>query len=214
SFWIWVVHAHGFVGDPNAQVSLLLEEIEKLPRLRFRGYCDPECDENIFADTVAQNLLRNRLRCFRSNFTTATRTERVRNARPEKLQIIVDLRHCADGRAGSLDGVGLFNGDCRRDAADIVNARLVHSIEELPHVWTERFDVTSLAFSVNRLECQTRFAAAARAGYDGQFSQQKIDVDAFEIVLACAANLDAIIPRRRNNPLFIPDLRTHWRQSQ
>ena len=138
----------------------------------------------------------------------------MRNARPEKFQVIVDLRHCADGRSGTLDGVRLLDGDCRRDAADIVNARLVHSIEELPHVWTECFDVTSLAFSVNRFEGQTRFAAAARAGDDGQFSQRKIDVDSFEIVLACAANLDAIIRRRRDNPLFVPDLRTHWRQFQ
>src|SRR5207248_5055018 len=75
-------------------------------------------------------------------------------------------------------------------------------------------DVTSLAFSVNRLECETRFAAAARAGDDGQFSQRKIDVDSFEIVLACAANLNAIILRRSDNPLFVPDLRTHWRQSR
>src|SRR5262249_53864332 len=96
-FWIRVVHAHDFVVDPNAQISLLLEEIEKLLRLGFRGHCDPECDENLFVDVVTQNLLRNRLRGFRSNFTTATRTERVRDTRPEKFQIIVDLRHCADG---------------------------------------------------------------------------------------------------------------------
>src|SRR5262245_9989527 len=127
--------------------------------------------------------------------------------------MVVDLRHCADSRAGSLDRVRLLNSDCRRNAVDVVNARLVHSIEELPHVWTERFDVTSLALSVNRLECQTRFAAAARAGNDGQFSQRKIDVYAFEIVLACAPNLDAIIRRRSDNPLCLPDFRTHWRFS-
>jgi hypothetical protein len=46
SFWIRVVNAHDFVLQPNAQVALLLEEIEKLPRLRFRGDCDPECDED------------------------------------------------------------------------------------------------------------------------------------------------------------------------
>src|SRR5512132_890785 len=163
---------------------------------------------------MTEYLLRNRLRGFRANFTIATRTERVRNARPEKFQVSVDLRHCADGRTRSLDGVRLLNGDCGRDAADIVNTRLVHSIEELPHVWTERFDVTSLAFSVNCLECQTRFAAAARAGDDGQFSQRKIDVDPFEIVLTCAANLEAIIPRRSDNPLLLSHLRTHWRHFQ
>src|SRR5258705_5906230 len=121
---------------------------------------------------MTEYLLRNRLRCFRSNFTTAVRTERVRNARPEKFQIIVDLRHCPDGGSGSLDGVRLLNGDRGRDAADIINARLVHSIEELPHVWTEGFDVTSLAFRGNRLERQTGFAAAARSGAYGHISQR------------------------------------------
>jgi len=163
---------------------------------------------------MTEHLLRNRLRCFRPNFTIATRTERLRNARPKKLQIIIDLRHCPDGRAGSFHGVRLLNCDRGRDAADVVNARLVHSIQELPHVRTECLDVTSLAFSVNCLEGETRFTAAARAGDDGQFSQGKIDVDAFEIVLAGAANLNAIIRRRRNNPLLVPDLRTHWRQFQ
>jgi hypothetical protein len=64
------------------------------------------------------------------------------------------------------------------------------------------------------LECQTRFAAAARAGDDGQFSQRKIDVYSFEIVLARAANLYAIIRRRSDTPFFVPHLRTHWRQFQ
>jgi hypothetical protein len=64
------------------------------------------------------------------------------------------------------------------------------------------------------LECQTRFAAATWAGDDGQFSQRKIDVDRFEIVLACAANLDAIIPHRSENALSFPDLRTHWKPFQ
>ena len=138
----------------------------------------------------------------------------MRNTRPEKFQVIIDLRHCADGRSGSLDGVGLLDGDRRRDAADIVNARFVHAIEELPHVWTEGFDVTSLAFSVNRLERQTRFATSARASDNTQFSERKIEVYSFKIVLACAANLNAVIQRRSDNPSFVPDFRTHWRQFQ
>ena len=35
----------------------MLEEIEKLPRLRFRGNCNPKCDEDIFVDAVAQDVL-------------------------------------------------------------------------------------------------------------------------------------------------------------
>ena len=112
-------------------------------------------------------MLRNRLRGFRANLSAAIWTERARYARPQQLQLVVNLSHRADSRSGSFDRVRLLNSDRGRDPADIVNARLVHAIEELPHVWTERFDVTSLALSVNRLKCQAGFAAAARAGNDG-----------------------------------------------
>jgi len=74
--------------------------------------------------------------------------------------------------------------------------------------------IASLAFSVNRLERQTRFAATARTGDDRQFSERKIDVDSFKIVLARAANLNAIVPRWSENALFFPEPRTHWKQFQ
>ena len=74
---------------------------------------------------------------------------------------------------------------------DLIHTRLVHALEKLPHVWTEGFDVTALALRVNCIERETRFAAAARASDDCQFSERKIDIDALEIVLARPANLDA-----------------------
>ena len=162
---------------------------------------------------MTEDLLRNRLRCFRSNFTIAIRTERVRNARTEKFQVIIDFRHCADGRSRSLDGIRLLDGDCGWNAADIVNARLVHSMQELPHVWTERFDVTSLAFRINRLERQTGLSAPAGACNDRQFSQRKINIDPFEIVLARPTNLNVILRDWRSEMFCARNLRTHWKYS-
>jgi release factor glutamine methyltransferase len=108
----------------------------------------------------------------------------------------------------------LLNGYRRWNTANIVHARLVHAIEKLPHVRAERFDVAALAFRVNCLERQTRFAAAARTRDDRQFSQWKIDIDPFKIVLARAPDLHVIVALRSENALFFPDLRTHWRQFQ
>src|SRR5262249_7430163 len=147
-------HSDDFVADPNSEISLFLKELEELSWFGFDRNGDPKCDKNIFSGALTQNLLRNRLRGFRANLAAAIWTEGARDARPQQFQVVVNLSHRADSRSGSFDGVRLFNGDCGRDAADIVNARLVHAIEELPHVWTERFDVTSLALSVNRLKCQ------------------------------------------------------------
>ena len=57
-FWIGFVHSHDLIVDPNPQVSLLLQEIEEPSRLRFRRDRNSERDDNILADAVAQNLLR------------------------------------------------------------------------------------------------------------------------------------------------------------
>ena len=108
----------------------------------------------------------------------------------------------------------MFDGDRRGNAADVVHPRLVHAVEELPHVGAERFDVTTLAFGVNGFEGQARFAAATRAGNDGQFPQGKIDIDALEIVLARSADLDAVRRGGRGDTMFFSSLRTHWKLSE
>ena len=150
---------------------------------------------------------------FRANFAAAARAKCTSNARPEQFQIIVDFRHRADSRARALDRVRLLDGDRRRDTADVVHARLVHAVEKLPHIWAERFDVTSLAFGVNRLECQTRFATAAGACDDRQFPQRKINIDPFEIVLARPTNLNVILRDWRSEMFCARNLRTHWKYS-
>ncbi len=113
-------------------------------------------------------------------------------------RIIVDLRHRADGRARTFDRVRLLDRDRRRNSANLVDPRFVHAIEKLPHVRTEGFDVTALAFGVDCVESERRFSASARAGDDGQLSKRKIEIDAFEIILARAANLDATVLSRRS----------------
>ena len=83
----------------------------------------------------------------------------------------------------------MFDRDSWRNSANVVHPRLVHAVEELPHVRTESFDVTALAFGVNRFERERGFPGAARAGDNGHFPERKIDIDPFEIVLARSANL-------------------------
>jgi len=52
----------------------------------------------------------------------------------------------------------------------------------LPHIRAKSFDVTALALSVNGFEGERRFAGTARSGNNGQFSERKIDIDAFKII--------------------------------
>ena len=78
--------------------------------------------------------------------------------RPQYFHVVANLCHRADGGAGGADGVALFDGDGGRDAFDAVHLRLVHAVEELPRVWRESFDVTPLAFGVERVERERAFA--------------------------------------------------------
>src|SRR4029450_5500435 len=116
---------------------------------------------------MGPDLIGNRFRGFRSNFTSATGTKSVRNASPEQFQIIVDLGNCADGRARGFDQIGLFDRDCRRDAANVIDTRFVHALEELAHIRAEGLDVTALSFGVDRVESERGFSAAAWSGDDG-----------------------------------------------
>src|SRR5207302_8751255 len=155
SFNFWLdINSHHLVVDPNAEVTLLLEKIEKRARRGLRRNCNPKRDENILSGAVFEYLIGNRLRVLGADFAATVRAERFRNVWPEQLQIIVDLRHCPDRRTRGLDRVGLLDGYRWGNAANIVHARFVHAVEELPHVGTERLDVTALSFGVNRLECQ------------------------------------------------------------
>jgi len=57
--------------------------------------------------------------------------------------------------------IGLLDGDRGRNPIDEVGLRLVHPLEELPRVRTESLDVTPLPLRIERIEGETRFAAAA-----------------------------------------------------
>ena len=137
----------------------------------FGGTETQKVIRTVSLDVLAHDFIGNRLRGLRADLALATRAKRAGHARPEQLQVIVDLRHRADGGARALDRIRLLDRDRRRDAADFVDPRLVHAIEELPHVRREGFDVTPLAFRVDRVEGEARFSAPARAGDDGQFAR-------------------------------------------
>ena len=110
----------------------------------------------------------------------------------KQLQVVVEFRHRADRGTRRFDGIGLVDGDGRRDAVDAVGLRFVHAIEELSRVGGERLDVTALSLGVNRVECQRRFSRTADAGDDDQLVQRQPEVDSLEIVLPRANNFDEL----------------------
>jgi hypothetical protein len=112
------------------------------------------------------------------------------DARPEKPHVVVDLGDGSDRRARVARGRLLLDRDCRREAVDLIDVRLLHHFEELARVGGERLDVAALALGIDRVERERGLARARQAGEHDQLIARQLDVDILEIVLARAANGD------------------------
>ncbi|MNT02003.1 hypothetical protein D3C72_1364900 [compost metagenome] len=104
-------------------------------------------------------------------------------ARHEQFQVVVQLRHGAHGGAGAAYGVGLVDGNGRGNALDLVYGGLVHAVEKLARIGTEGLDIATLAFGVQGVEHQARFARAARARHHRQFTRANVQIQILEVVL-------------------------------
>ena len=69
-------------------------------------------------------------------------------------------------------------------------SRLIEPLQKLPRIEREALDVSPLAFGVERVQCQARFAAAADAAQHDQLVMRNIEVHALQIVDGDAAQLD------------------------
>ena len=103
--------------------------------------------------------------------------------RKQQLEVIVDLRHRAHGRAGVAHRIGLVNRNRGRHAFNLVHSRLVHAIQKLARIGREGLDIATLAFGVQRVKHQTGFSGAAGARDHRQLTGADIDVQIAKIVL-------------------------------
>ena len=113
-------------------------------------------------------------------------------AREQQLQVIVELRHRADGGARGAHGIGLIDRDGRQDSFDAIHLRLVHAIEELARIGRERLHVAPLALGVQGVEDQRGFPRARDARYDDELVQRDAERQVLEIVLPRAMDLDRL----------------------
>ena len=84
--------------------------------------------------------------------------------------------------------IGLLDGDRGRNPIDEVGLRLVHPLEKLPRVRTERLDIPPLSFRVERIEGETRLAAPARTRDDDQLPERQIEVNTLQVILTRATD--------------------------
>src|SRR5262249_55067547 len=116
----------------------------------------------------------------------------VADAGVEQAHVVPDLRDGADGGARVVRGALLVYGDGRGEAVNVVNIGLLNLAEELASIGGERLDVAALALGEDGIKGEAALARAGEAGDNDQPVARDGDIYVFEVVLAGAANDDAI----------------------
>ena len=72
----------------------------------------------------------------------------------------------------------------------MVDIGLFHHIKKLARIGRKALDITALAFGIDRVERERRFARARQACDHHELIPRDININRFEIVLARAAHFD------------------------
>lgn len=114
----------------------------------------------------------------------------------QQAEEVIDLGRGGHRRAGVAGGVLLTDGDRRGKTEDFIDVGLLHAVEELPGVGRERFDVATLAFSVDGVEDERGLAGAGHAGDDGELIVRDTERDILEVVHPRAADVNELVDFR------------------
>src|SRR5215211_5512053 len=178
---------------PHAGVALLGQVVEELPVLALAAPDHGGHDHKAGLLREFQDLLDHLLRGRGGHGEAADVAVRTPGAGVQEPQVIVDLRYGGDRRAGVVGRGLLVYRDRRREAVYVVHIGLVHLPEELPRVGREALDVSPLAFGVDGVEGQRRFAAPGDAGHDYHHVARQGDGYVLQIVLARPADDDLVL---------------------
>src|SRR5262249_55459 len=117
-------------------------------------------------------------------------TARNAGTRVQETQVVVDLRHRADGRARIVRRRLLLDRDRGREAVDLVYVGLLHDGQELPRIGRERFHVATLTVGGDGVEGERRLAGARQPGDDDESLAGQLELDVLEVVRARPAHRD------------------------
>ena len=112
---------------------------------------------------------------------------------PEQTQIVVDLRHRANGGAGALGGGLLVNGNGRGQAVDGIHIRLIHLPQKLPGIGAQALHIPPLALGIDGIEGQTGLSRTAEAGKDHHFVSWNLQIHIFQIIFPGTPDNDLIV---------------------
>ena len=158
------------------------------------GYVRLNRKEHMQASAVAQSeqAVRDFVHRILLYFLAALQAVSTSDAGEEQPQVIEDLGSGGDGRARIASGVLLLDGNGGRDPVDQIDVGLLNPLEKLARICGQRLDVTALAFGVERVEGERRFARTGDAGDDGQSVVLDLKINVLEVMNPGPANHNAV----------------------
>ena len=178
---------------PGADIAGLLGILQHLDMLAFLPADHRGQDLDPGAFRQGHDLVHDLVDGLLADLSAALGTVGHADARPEKAEIIVYLRHGPHGGTGILGGGLLVDGDGGRKPVDIVHVRLVHLPQEHAGVGAEALHIAPLAFGIDRIEGKAGFSAAGKARDHHQLVPRNAEIDIFEVILPCALNENLIL---------------------
>ena len=178
--------------DAHAREALALEVVEQLAVLALAALDDRREHLELGLLGQLEDAVDDLVGSLPLDLAAADRAVRDADARVEQAQVVVDLGDGAHRGARVLRRRLLVDRDRRRQALDVVDVGLVHLAEELPRVRREGLDVAALALGVDGVERERGLARAGQAGDHDELVARDVEVDVLEVVLAGAADGDAI----------------------
>jgi hypothetical protein len=73
----------------------------------------------------------------------------------------------------------------------------LHLLKELSRIGGQAFDIPSLSFGIDGINCERRLSGTGRSGYNGYLVAGYRDIDVLEIVLPRALYYNEILHERR-----------------
>ena len=151
------VHAH-------ADITALARVLKDLGVLALLAADDRGEDLELRPLRQRRHLVNDLVNGLLADLLAALRAVRRADARPEQAEIVIDLRHGADGRARVAARRFLVDGNGGRKTVDIVHIRLFHLAEEHARVRRKALHIPALSFGIDRVENERGFARAGNAG--------------------------------------------------
>ena len=172
-----------FPVDADADKALLDHVFQNLDMLALFAANDRREELHAGALRQGEKLIDHLIDRLPGDFPAALGAVRHADARVEQAQIVVDLRHRADGGTRVFARGLLVDGDGGGEAVDVVHVGLFLLPEKHPRVGRQAFHIPPLSLGINGVKRQRAFSAAGQSRDDGQLVARDAHINVLEVVL-------------------------------